>query len=283
MTPFPSRALPAAPMIAPAVTTRAQLESLLENIARLRGERDELRRALETELEAVRQRYRAPLARDRPLPRSRNKLGRNVGAGKFRRVGCRALSDVRERDDRLSRRAAADRAREPALDLDADRNGGWAGSSGADVICGRRYRKCRSTRRRSWRISANCRWLNCGMRGFAWSRASGFTSRRGRIRSRTQRRRWRMSGRRRRECDKKSRTAKKFRHPERRRVRRVSNRRIPSRRSRRTCVASTRTRDIPKCFFAKIRRELLRLEKIESGSVIAGKRQQVLRLALGST
>jgi hypothetical protein len=59
---IPSPALPSAPSIAPAVTTRAQVEALLENIARLRGERDELHRAMEIELEAVRQRYRAPLA-----------------------------------------------------------------------------------------------------------------------------------------------------------------------------------------------------------------------------
>jgi hypothetical protein len=59
--PVPSPALPNAPEISP-VVTRAQLELLLENIARLRSERDDLRRAQEAELEAVRQHYRAPLA-----------------------------------------------------------------------------------------------------------------------------------------------------------------------------------------------------------------------------
>jgi phage host-nuclease inhibitor protein Gam len=46
---------------APAIQTRAQLEVLLENIASLQRERDDLFRAQEQEIAAVRQRYRAPL------------------------------------------------------------------------------------------------------------------------------------------------------------------------------------------------------------------------------
>jgi phage host-nuclease inhibitor protein Gam len=58
MTPFPSPSATAAP----AIQTRQQLEVVLENIAQLQRERDELHRAQENEIEAVRQRYRAPLA-----------------------------------------------------------------------------------------------------------------------------------------------------------------------------------------------------------------------------
>jgi phage host-nuclease inhibitor protein Gam len=47
---------------APAIQTRQQLDAVLENIAHLRGEHDELRRAQETEIADIRQRYRAPLA-----------------------------------------------------------------------------------------------------------------------------------------------------------------------------------------------------------------------------
>jgi len=53
---------PAIPTPAPAIQTRHQLEALLENIARLQFERAELYRALESEIAAVRQRYRAQLA-----------------------------------------------------------------------------------------------------------------------------------------------------------------------------------------------------------------------------
>jgi phage host-nuclease inhibitor protein Gam len=47
---------------APAIQTRQQLDVVLENIAQLQRERDELYRAQENEIETVRQRYRAPLA-----------------------------------------------------------------------------------------------------------------------------------------------------------------------------------------------------------------------------
>ena len=56
MTPTPS------PAAAPVIQTRQHLEAVLENIAHLQRERDELRRAQEKEIAAVRQRYRAPLA-----------------------------------------------------------------------------------------------------------------------------------------------------------------------------------------------------------------------------
>ena len=56
MTPTPF------PAAAPAIQTRQHLDAVLENIAHLERERDELRRAQENELAAVRQRYRAPLA-----------------------------------------------------------------------------------------------------------------------------------------------------------------------------------------------------------------------------
>lgn len=45
----------------PSVQTRAQLEALLENIAQLQRERDELHQELETEIAALRQRYRPQL------------------------------------------------------------------------------------------------------------------------------------------------------------------------------------------------------------------------------
>jgi phage host-nuclease inhibitor protein Gam len=51
-----------APSPAPSIRTRHDLQALLENIAELQRERDELRRAQENELAAVRQRHRAPLA-----------------------------------------------------------------------------------------------------------------------------------------------------------------------------------------------------------------------------
>jgi phage host-nuclease inhibitor protein Gam len=50
------------PPAAPAIQTRQQLEAVLENIAHLQRERDELYRAQENEIAALRQRYRAPLA-----------------------------------------------------------------------------------------------------------------------------------------------------------------------------------------------------------------------------
>jgi len=46
----------------PTIRTRQQLEAVLENIAHLQRERDELFRAQENEIAAVRQRYRASLA-----------------------------------------------------------------------------------------------------------------------------------------------------------------------------------------------------------------------------
>lgn len=55
MTPPPQAA-------APAIRTRQQLDAVLENIVRLRRERDELYQALDRDLAAVRQNYRAPLA-----------------------------------------------------------------------------------------------------------------------------------------------------------------------------------------------------------------------------
>jgi phage host-nuclease inhibitor protein Gam len=58
MTPLPPSPQPAAP----AIQTRGQLDVVLENIAHLQRERDELYRAQENEIAAVRQRYRAPLA-----------------------------------------------------------------------------------------------------------------------------------------------------------------------------------------------------------------------------
>jgi phage host-nuclease inhibitor protein Gam len=56
MTPAPSQAA------APAIQTRQQLDAVLENIAHLQRERDELYHAQEKEIAAIRQRYRAPLA-----------------------------------------------------------------------------------------------------------------------------------------------------------------------------------------------------------------------------
>src|SRR6202044_3043895 len=50
------------PTAAPAIQTRQQLDAVLENIAHLQCERDELYRTQENEIAAVRQRYRAPLA-----------------------------------------------------------------------------------------------------------------------------------------------------------------------------------------------------------------------------
>jgi phage host-nuclease inhibitor protein Gam len=47
---------------APAIQTRQQLEAVLENIAHLQRERDELFQAQEKEIADVRQRYRVPLA-----------------------------------------------------------------------------------------------------------------------------------------------------------------------------------------------------------------------------
>ena len=57
MTPFPQPA----PAAAPAIETRQQLEVVLENIANLHRERNELYFAQEKEIGAVRQKYRAPL------------------------------------------------------------------------------------------------------------------------------------------------------------------------------------------------------------------------------
>ena len=47
---------------APAIQTRQQLDAVLENIANLQREREDLYRAQENEVAAIRQRYRAPLA-----------------------------------------------------------------------------------------------------------------------------------------------------------------------------------------------------------------------------
>jgi phage host-nuclease inhibitor protein Gam len=47
---------------APAIQTRCHLDAVLENIARLHREREELYFAQENEIAAVRQKYRAPLA-----------------------------------------------------------------------------------------------------------------------------------------------------------------------------------------------------------------------------
>jgi phage host-nuclease inhibitor protein Gam len=49
------------PVLAPAIRTRDQLEALLENIAELHRERDDLWRAQEEDIAAVRQRHRAQL------------------------------------------------------------------------------------------------------------------------------------------------------------------------------------------------------------------------------
>ena len=56
MTPLPQ------PAAAPAIQTRQHLDAVLENIAHLQRERDELYLAQEKEIAAVRQKYRAPLA-----------------------------------------------------------------------------------------------------------------------------------------------------------------------------------------------------------------------------
>jgi phage host-nuclease inhibitor protein Gam len=58
MTPPPTLS----PAALPAIHTREQLEAVLENIAHLHLARNELRRAQEDEIAAIRQRYRAPLA-----------------------------------------------------------------------------------------------------------------------------------------------------------------------------------------------------------------------------
>ena len=58
LTSLPSPPVPDAP----AIQTRQQLEVVLENIAELQRTRDEIYRAQEMEIEAVRQRHRAPLA-----------------------------------------------------------------------------------------------------------------------------------------------------------------------------------------------------------------------------
>jgi phage host-nuclease inhibitor protein Gam len=47
---------------APAIKTRQHLEAVLENIARLHAERNELHRLQENEITAVREKYRAPFA-----------------------------------------------------------------------------------------------------------------------------------------------------------------------------------------------------------------------------
>lgn len=53
---------PPSPAAATAIQTRQQLDAVLENIAQLHRERDELQRAQEQEIAAVRQRYHASLA-----------------------------------------------------------------------------------------------------------------------------------------------------------------------------------------------------------------------------
>lgn len=58
MTPFPQPSQAAAP----AIQTRQQLDAVLENIAHLQHERDELYRAQENEIATVRQKYRASLS-----------------------------------------------------------------------------------------------------------------------------------------------------------------------------------------------------------------------------
>lgn len=56
MTPISSQA------VAPAIQTRQQLDAVLENIAHLQRERDDLYQAQEKDIAAIRQKYRAPLA-----------------------------------------------------------------------------------------------------------------------------------------------------------------------------------------------------------------------------
>ena len=73
MTPTPSQAA------APAIQTRQQLDAVLENIAHLQRERDELYDAQEKEIAAVRQRYRAPLAEMEHVPRGAITVGANEG------------------------------------------------------------------------------------------------------------------------------------------------------------------------------------------------------------
>ena len=58
MTPLPQ----ASQTAAPAIETRQHLDAVLENIANLRREREDLCLAQENEIAAVRQKYRAPLA-----------------------------------------------------------------------------------------------------------------------------------------------------------------------------------------------------------------------------
>ena len=47
--------------LTPSIQTRAQLETLLENIAQLQSERDELHRELEDQIAALRYKYRPQL------------------------------------------------------------------------------------------------------------------------------------------------------------------------------------------------------------------------------
>jgi len=54
--------LPLPPAVAPAIQTRQHLEAVLENIAQLHLARNEIQRAQEDEIAAVRHKYRAPLA-----------------------------------------------------------------------------------------------------------------------------------------------------------------------------------------------------------------------------
>jgi hypothetical protein len=54
--------LPLPTPVVPAIETREQLEAVLENIAQIRLAREELYRTVETEIAALRQRYRTPLA-----------------------------------------------------------------------------------------------------------------------------------------------------------------------------------------------------------------------------
>jgi phage host-nuclease inhibitor protein Gam len=58
MTSFPQTS----PSAAPTIETRQQLDAVLENIAHLQRERDQLQAEQEREIAAVRQKYRAPLA-----------------------------------------------------------------------------------------------------------------------------------------------------------------------------------------------------------------------------
>lgn len=79
----------------PAVRTRAQLESLLENIAELHRERDVLWRAQEAEIAATRQRYRAPLAELQDLLRLETTWAENWARANRTELGPRLTLECR--------------------------------------------------------------------------------------------------------------------------------------------------------------------------------------------